>query len=139
MAWEVSPAESCSHLLHQLVAVTLGLSLKPQPSFHLKNCCDDTCIPAGIAVRIREIRDRHRALLIPSKSAVKDGWMQRAVFGLQRSGIGCQLQDVTRGVTKRQPLLRDLWDQPASCSEMLEGLGESRLKHKRVSCNMWGQ
>lgn len=62
--------------------VTLGLSFKLSgPSFHLKNGSDDTCILTGIVTRIREIRKTHRALLIPSKSALKDGWMQRAVLG----------------------------------------------------------
>lgn len=95
---------------------------------------DGARIPAGIPVRIREIRDKHQALLIPSKSAVKDGWTQLEVFGLQQSGIGCQLQDVTRGVTNSQPLMRDLPDRPASGSEMLQGLEESRLKYKCDNC-----
>ena len=54
--------------------MTLGLSLKPAgPSFHLKNGGDDTCILAGIVMRIREIRKINRALLIPSKSAAITG------------------------------------------------------------------
>lgn len=136
MAWEVSRAASRSHLLQQLPAVTLGLSLKPLPLLHLKKKKrhDGARIPAGIPVRIREIRDKHQALLIPSKSAVKDGWTQLEVFGLQQSGIGCQLQDVTRGVTNSQPLMRDLPDRPASGSEMLQGLEESRLKYKCDNC-----
>lgn len=82
MAWEISRSEFCSHVRHQLTGVTLSLSLKLSgPSFHLKNGGDDTCILTGIVMRIREIREIHRALLIPSKSAAKDGWMQKAVLG----------------------------------------------------------
>lgn len=82
MAWELSRSEFYSHLCHQHTGVTLGLSLKLSgPSFHLKNGGDDTCILTGIVLKIREITKIHRALLIPSKSAVKDGWMQRAVLG----------------------------------------------------------
>lgn len=85
MAQEISRAESYSQRRHQLTGVTLGLSLKPPgPTFHLKNGGDDTCVLSGIAMRIREIRDTHGALLIPSKSAAKDGWVQRAVLG----GVG---------------------------------------------------
>ena len=73
---------SLPSLCHQLLGVTLGLSLKCSgPSFHLKNGGDDTCILAGIVLRIREIRKINRALLIPSKSAAKDGWMQKAILG----------------------------------------------------------
>lgn len=97
MAQELSRSEFYSHLCHQFAGVTLGLPLKLSgPSFHLKNGSDDTCILIGIVRRISEIREIHRPLLIPSKSAA-EGWMD-AESGFRLSGTGCQLQDVLRGV-----------------------------------------
>lgn len=74
---EVRRPEFYSHLGHQLMGVTLSLSLKLSgPSIHLKPGGDETCILTGIVRRIREIRKIHRAPLIPSKLAVKDGWTE---------------------------------------------------------------
>lgn len=106
---EIRRPEFYSHLGHQLMGMTLSLSLKLSgPSFHLKPGGDETCILTGIVRRIREIRKNTQGSFDPFKVS-SEGWM----VGGRLGRIDCQLQDVIRGVVQSLPASRHLPDQPA--------------------------